>query len=60
MTRHETIAEITRTLVGFYRPYHIYLFGSAARGDSGPDSDLDFRVVLPGGTPASVLHDGEI
>jgi hypothetical protein len=34
MTRQETIGEITRTLVDFYRPYRIYLFGPAARGDS--------------------------
>jgi len=25
----------------------IFLFGSAARGDAGPDSDLDFLVVIP-------------
>ncbi len=27
-------------------PDRIYLFGSYARGDAGPDSDLDFLVVL--------------
>jgi predicted nucleotidyltransferase len=25
----------------------VYLFGSYARGDAGPDSDLDFLVVVP-------------
>jgi predicted nucleotidyltransferase len=25
----------------------VYLFGSHARGDAGPDSDLDFLVVVP-------------
>ena len=25
----------------------VWLFGSYARGDSGPDSDLDFLVVVP-------------
>jgi hypothetical protein len=56
MTRQETITEFTRTLVGFYRPYRIYLFGSAARGDSGPDSDLDFCVVLPDDAPESLYR----
>ena len=28
------------------RPERIYLFGSRARGDSGPDSDYDFLVLV--------------
>jgi hypothetical protein len=47
MTRDQAIAEITRRLVDVYRPVRIYLFGSVARGDDGPDSDLDFLVVVP-------------
>lgn len=47
LTRQEAIEEITRRLVEFYRPVRIYLFGSEARGDPGPDSDLDFLVVVP-------------
>ena len=27
----------------------IYLFGSRARGDDGPDSDYDLLVVVPDG-----------
>jgi len=60
MTKQETIDEITRRLVEFYRPVRIYLFGSEARGDAGPDSDLDFCVVVPDGTPASVCCNGEV
>lgn len=26
----------------------VYLYGSYARGNAGPDSDLDFLVVVPG------------
>lgn len=60
MTRQETIEEITRRLVEFYQPVRIYLFGSEARGDAGPDSDLDFLVVVPDGTPDSVFRNGEV
>jgi predicted nucleotidyltransferase len=28
-------------------PERIYVFGSYARGQAGPDSDLDFLVVVP-------------
>jgi predicted nucleotidyltransferase len=31
-------------------PLRVILFGSAARGDAGPDSDLDILVVVPNGT----------
>ena len=51
MTREQTIAEITGRLVDYFHPERIYLFGSAARGDAGPDSDLDFCVVLPDDAP---------
>ena len=58
MTRDEAIAEITNRLVEFYRPIRIYLFGSVARGDDGPDSDLDFLVVVPDDAPAHKLRPG--
>jgi len=32
-------------LVEYYQPLKVYLFGSTARGEGGPDSDLDFCVV---------------
>jgi predicted nucleotidyltransferase len=38
MTQDQAIAEITCRLVDYYRPERIYLFGSAARGDGGPDA----------------------
>jgi predicted nucleotidyltransferase len=41
------LAEIARRLVEAYRPERIYLFGSVARGDAGPDSDYDILVVVP-------------
>ena len=60
MTTEQTIAEITRRLVEFYQPERIYLFGSAARGDAGPDSDLDFLVVLPDDAPEQLFRGGGI
>lgn len=52
------IQEITRRLVDFYRPVRVYLFGSVARGDHGPDSDLDFCVVVPDNAPREVFRAG--
>lgn len=45
------LAEIVRCLVEAYRPDRIYLFGSVARGDAGPDSGYDIMVVVPDGAP---------
>lgn len=45
------LAEIVRRLVETYRPERIYLFGSKARGDQGPDSDYDILVVVPDDAP---------
>ena len=47
----DTIVETVRRLVDAYRPERIYLFGSHARGESGPDSDLDFLVIVPDDAP---------
>jgi predicted nucleotidyltransferase len=45
------LAEIVRRLVEAYHPERIYLFGSKARGDAGPDSDYDLMVVVPDAAP---------
>ncbi len=45
------LPEVVRRLVEAYRPLRIYLFGSAARGDAGPDSDYDLMVILPDEAP---------
>ena len=41
------LAEIVRRLVHALHPERIYLFGSRARDDAGPDSDYDLMVVVP-------------
>lgn len=43
--------EIVRRLVEAYQPKQIYLFGSKARGDAGPDSDYDFLVIVADDAP---------
>jgi predicted nucleotidyltransferase len=60
MTRDQAIAEIVHRLVAYYGPERIYLFGSAARGEAGFNSDLDFCVVLPDEAPDTLLTSGEI
>lgn len=45
------LGEIVRRLARIYRPERIYLFGSAARGDAGPDSDYDILIVIPDDAP---------
>lgn len=39
------LAEIIRRVVQVAQPDRIILFGSAARGEAGPDSDIDLLVV---------------
>jgi uncharacterized protein len=48
---HPVLGEIVRRLIKAYEPDRIYLFGSTARGDSGPDSDYDLMVVVPDDAP---------
>ena len=42
--------EIVRRIVEIAHPERIILFGSAARGQSGPSSDVDLLVVVSPGT----------
>lgn len=46
-TRDSKLGEIVERLKEVYDPERIYLFGSCARGDEGPDSDFDILVVIP-------------
>ncbi|HEX3532254.1 MAG TPA: nucleotidyltransferase domain-containing protein [Thermoanaerobaculia bacterium] len=47
----QRLTEIIRRLVEAYQPERIYLFGSYARGDAGPDSDFDLLVIVPDDAP---------
>ena len=46
-----TLAEIVRRLKAAYQPDSVYLFGSRARGEPGPDSDYDLLLVVPDDAP---------
>jgi predicted nucleotidyltransferase len=52
--------ELVRRIVEAVHPLKIILFGSAARGEMGRDSDVDVMVVMPEGThrlhTAQFLH----
>lgn len=50
------LPEVVRRLVAAYQPERIYLFGSTARGDAGPDSDLDLLVVVSDDAPEERRH----
>ena len=52
------LVEVVRRLQELYRPEQIYLFGSTARGESGPDSDYDLMVIVPDSTPVSLRDSG--
>jgi len=44
----EKLQEIIRRIVRVAHPEKIILFGSAARGEMGPDSDVDLLVIKGG------------
>ena len=46
----QAIDELVRRIVEAVHPRRVILFGSAARGEMGPNSDLDVLVIMPDGT----------
>ncbi len=53
--KQEVLDEIVRRVVEIAQPDRIILFGSAARGETGPNSDVDLLVVKSG-----VQHRGRL
>ncbi|MGD0090807.1 MAG: nucleotidyltransferase domain-containing protein [Planctomycetota bacterium] len=43
----KTIDRLVRGIVRRFHPDQVILFGSYARGEAGPDSDVDLLVVMP-------------
>ena len=50
MTSQQSIQLIVDQIIKLISPTRLILFGSAARGTTGPDSDLDILVVMPDGS----------
>lgn len=48
-------AALLESIVAYFRPRRVILFGSAARGEAGPDSDLDLLVELDDDVPTEQL-----
>ena len=48
MLDDRTLDDIVRRIVAVARPERIILFGSAARGEMGPHSDVDLLIVKEG------------
>jgi predicted nucleotidyltransferase len=40
------LEEMVSRLIAAFNPDHIYLYGSRARGEAGPDSDYDLMLVV--------------
>lgn len=43
----DPIREMVRRIAAQFHPDKIILFGSHARGQAGPDSDVDLLIVMP-------------
>jgi uncharacterized protein len=48
-------SERLHRVVDYFRPRRIVFFGSRARGEAGPDSDIDLLVILDDDAPADNL-----
>lgn len=46
--KQQVLDEIVRRVIEVAQPEKIILFGSAARGELGPDSDVDLLVIKSG------------
>ena len=47
LERDPKLKAIVERLIAAFQPERIYLFGSKARGEEGPDSDYDLMVIVP-------------
>jgi len=46
LRRDPLLADLVHRLVDAYQPERIYLFGSRARRQAGPDSDYDLMIIV--------------
>ncbi|MCY3598654.1 MAG: nucleotidyltransferase domain-containing protein [Gemmatimonadetes bacterium] len=52
-----TLDEIIRRIVAVSQPEKVILFGSAARNEMGPHSDIDLLVIKPALREGRVIYD---
>jgi predicted nucleotidyltransferase len=52
---HLVPPDLLGSVVRWFDPQRVILFGSRARGDAGPDSDIDLLVVVDDDTPGERL-----
>ena len=50
MVLESDVKAVVKRIVDAVHPLRVVLFGSAVRGEMGPDSDVDVLVVMPEGT----------
>lgn len=50
MSIDEQLSLLVQSIICAVHPLRIILFGSAARGEWGPESDLDLLILMPDGT----------
>ena len=50
--------ELLQSVVTYFNPRQVILFGSRARGEGGPDSDIDLVVVLEDNAPSEYFSAG--
>jgi uncharacterized protein len=43
------------SVVAYFNPRRVIVFGSVARGEAGPDSDIDLLVIVDDDTPAELV-----
>jgi uncharacterized protein len=48
-------SELLDSVVAYFRPQRVIVFGSVARGEAAPDSDIDLLVVLDDDAPAAMV-----
>lgn len=46
-TRDQALDVVLERLIDVYLPERVFLFGSRARDDAGPDSDYELLIIVP-------------
>lgn len=54
-TRAQVPEDLLASVVAYFKPRRVILFGSRARGEADEDSDIDLLVVLDNDAPRELL-----